>query len=102
MTEHWFTIDEAQAKVDLRRLEQLGVSRLPGPVGQVRPQPPDRLCDLLGGQHVEDRDAVADRRVEEGLGAAPIGLEEAVAAVVRHGTGLISTCPNRSSNSRSQ
>ena len=66
----------------------------PGTVIEVAPELLQRRLDLPFGEQVEDGDAVADGLLQIGLGAAPVSLVEAVAAVVGTGTDRSSISPS--------
>ena len=80
--------DQAVAQVQLVQLEQLAVAPLPLAAVEIRRERRDHLVDLGGIEQPEHRDARAHARVEVGVRAAPVGVQEAVAAVVRNRHGL--------------
>ena len=84
------SVDEPVAEVELLELEQVAVAALPLARVEVGAQPRHRVGDVLGRQQPEHRDAGAHLGIQVGVRAAPVGVQEAVAAVVRDRHGLAS------------
>ena len=72
------------AEVELLELEQVPVAALPLAAVEVGREPLDAVRDLVGVEQAEHGDPRTHARVEVRARPAPVGVQEAVAAVVRN------------------
>ena len=74
--------EQSIAQVELLELEQIAVASLPRPRLQVASQPGEAALNGRGIHQREHRDPRAHGRIEVGVRAPPVGVQEAVDAVV--------------------